>query len=301
MTISRLCLGVVSLLALFSLAPVARGEEPGAGSDRDVVETGRKLSNPLSDVSALFMEFDLNFADGDLNLGQSEVGIRTIIQPILPFPLRGRGKNKWSLITRPTIPVLLSEPIPSGLDAFDRKGGLGDTQLPMVVSPPTGKWLLGVGPAFLIPTSTNDAFGRQQWGVGPAVVVGYQTKTAVFGTLGQYYSGIGSRGDRDPGIPDASYLHLLYFMFINLPEAWQVGFDPTVTFDDRASSGNKWNVPVMLLVAKTTPFGKLPVKFQAGIEYSVVSQEAYGQHARFILDVIPVIRPMVRRPLLGGE
>src|SRR5215470_15757572 len=194
MTISRLCLGVVSLLALFSLAPMARGEEPGAGSDRDVIETGRKLSNPLSDVWALFMEFGLNFADGDLNLGQSEVGIKAILQPILPFPLCGRGQNKWSFITRPTIPVLFSEPIPTGFDTFDRKGGLGDTQLPMVVSPPTCKWLLGVGPAFLIPTSTNDAFGRQQWGVGPAVVVGYQTKTTIFGGLGQYYSGIGSRG-----------------------------------------------------------------------------------------------------------
>jgi hypothetical protein len=117
--------------------------------------------------------------------------------------------------------------------------------------------------------------------------------------FGQYYLGIGSRGAREPGVRDAEYLNLLYFLFVNLPDAWQFGFDPTITYDARASSGNRWNVPVGLLVAKTTRVGRLPVKFQFGVEYSVVSQKAFGERARFVLEVIPVIPPLFRRPILG--
>ena len=89
-------------------------------------------------------------------------------------------------------------------------------------------------------------------------------------------------------------------MFYNLPDAWQIGFNPTITYDDRASSGNKWNVPIGLVVAKTTFFGRLPVKFQFGIEYSVVSQNDFGQRAQIKLNVIPVIPSLVQESIFGG-
>jgi hypothetical protein len=252
-------------------------------------------------VWALFSRFNLSFADGDLNSGDSKIGGRMIFQPILPVPLYGNRANKWNLITRPTIPVLFSEPVPTGLNSFDRKGGLGDIQLPMVISPPTGSLLLGAGPAFLFPTATDDVFGRDQWGAGPALVVGYLTPAATFVVFGQYYWGIGSHGDRAPGVRDASYLNLLYLMFVNLPDAWQFGFSPTITYDARATSGNRWNVPVGLVVSKTTLLGKLPVRFNFGLEYSVVSQDVYGDRAKLVLEVIPVIPALIRRSILGGN
>ena len=198
-----------------------------------------------------------------------------IFQPILPFPLYGSGANKWNFITRPTIPVLFSASVPTGFNTFDRKGGLGDIQLPMVISPPTGKLLLGAGPAFLFPTATDDAFGRNQWGAGPALVVGYLTEKATFVVFGQYYWGTGWQGDREPGERDASYLNLLYLMYVNLTDAWQFGFSPTITYDHRASSGNKWNVPVGLMVTKTTLVGKMPVKFKFGVEWDWSSVSDY--------------------------
>ena len=53
-----------------------------------------------------------------------------LFQPILPVPLHGSGANRWNLITRPTIPVLFSEPVPTGFDTFDHTGGMGDIELP---------------------------------------------------------------------------------------------------------------------------------------------------------------------------
>jgi hypothetical protein len=294
-------LGAASLLAFVSFASVAGGQEPKAASENDPAETGKRLSNPISDVWALFSHFELTFADGDVNSGNSRVGGDMIFQPILPVPLYGKGANKWNFIMRPTIPVLFSQPVPTGLNTFDHKGGLGDIQLPTVIAPPTGNWILGAGPAILFPTATDDAFGREQWGVGPALVVGYRTEAATFGVFGQYYFGVGSTGDREPGVRDASYLNLLYFLSVNLPNAWQFGFSPSITYDARATPGNRWNVPVGLMVAKTTLLGKLPVKFNFGVEYSVVSENAYGRRAALVLEIIPVIPNLIRRSILGGD
>jgi hypothetical protein len=223
-----------------------------------------------------------------------------IFQPIMPIPLYGSGKDEWKLIMRPTVPVLFGTPVPQGFNDFNHETGLGDITLPLVVTPPAGNWLLGLGPTFVIPTSTRDAFGRQQWAVGPTGILGYKTKKWVAGVFPQYYFGIGSRGDQG-STPDASYMNLLYFAFYNLPDAWQVGFNPTVTYDNKASSGNEWNVPIGLVVAKTTSIGGRPWKFQLGIEYSVVSQETFGQEFQVKLNVIPVIAPLIKKSLFGGD
>jgi len=296
----RFYLFAASLLVLVSFAARAGGQQPEA-AQKNLAEVGKRLSNPLSDVWALFARFTLNSSDGNATSTDPKVGGAMLFQPILPVPLYGNGEHKWNLITRPTIPVLFSEPIPTSPSSFAHKGGLGDIELPFVIAPPTGKLILGAGPAFLFPTSTDDAFGRGQWGMGPAAVLGYRTDKAVFGAFGQYYVGTGWHGDREPGEQDASYMNLLYFASLDLPDAWQVGFSPTITYDRRASSGNQWNVPVGLMVSKTTRVGMLPIKFSLGGEYSVVSQDAYGERGKLVLEVTPVIPALIHRPILGRD
>ena len=201
---------------------------------------------------------------------------------------------------RPTIPVLFGNPVPTGFNSFDHPVGLGDTLLPLPVTVPAEHWLLGLGPAFTLPTSTtNKAFGRQQWAIGPTGIFGYKTKKWVAGVFPQYYFGIGSRGDQGSK-PDASYMSLLYFYFYNLPDAWQVGFNPTINYDNKQTSGNRWNVPIGLVVTKTTSIGGRPVKFQFGMEYSVVSQDDFGQRFQIKLNIIPVISALIQKPLFGG-
>jgi hypothetical protein len=286
----------ISGALLFSIplwADNSRAEEQHKGPEQgSLSEIGAKLANPVADVWALFTQFNLTFSDGDVNTGDAKVGVNMIFQPILPFPLYGEGEHEWKMITRPIVPILFSQPVPKGFDEFAQLGGLGDTQLPMMVSPPSGNWLLALGPTWLIPTATQDEFGQQQWGVGPAFIIGYHTKDWVGGIFPQYTWGIG-------GGNDASYLNLLYFFAYNLPDAWQIGFNPTIRYNDNASSGNKWNVPVGLYVAKTTKIGKKPVKLQLGIQYSVVSEDDFGQVALVKLNVIPVIQSLVKNPILG--
>ena len=289
--------GAFLFLMLLSPEDSKAEEEYKHPEHGSLAEIGAKLSNPVSDVWALFTEFDLTFSDGDLNTGNAKIGGRMIFQPILPFPLYGQGDHEWKLITRPNVPVLFSQPVPKGFDEFNNLGGLGDIQLPMMVSPPSGNWLLGLGPTWLFPTATRDELGRQQWGVGPAFIVGYRTKDWLAGIFPQYTWGIG--GWNGEGTPDASYLSMLYFFVYNLPNTWQIGFNPTISYDNNASSGNKWNVPVGLFVSRMTKIGNTPVKLQLGMEYSVIKQDDFGQVAQIKLNIIPVISPLVKNPLFG--
>src|SRR5260370_41816019 len=72
--------------ALILFEGTTYGEE--AGSEHgSLAEVGQKLSDPTSDVWAMFTEFDLFFSGGDLKTGGSEVGGRMLFQPSLPFPL----------------------------------------------------------------------------------------------------------------------------------------------------------------------------------------------------------------------
>ncbi len=156
--------------------------EPGSGFTQgdsgELQEINRKLSNPVSDVWALFTEFDVFFPGGDANRGGDEIGGRMVFQPIMPVPLHGEGRDEWKLISRPTLPILFSQPVPTGFDQFTHLGGLGDLQIPTLLAPPTGKLIFGLGPDWLFPTATRTELGRQQWGVGPSGVLGYGTKAS---------------------------------------------------------------------------------------------------------------------------
>ena len=44
----------------------------------------------------------------------------------------------------------------------------------------------------------------------------------------------------------------------------------------------------------------MPVKYVLSIEYSVVSQCAFGQRAQVKLDIVPVIPSLVKKAIFGG-
>ena len=65
----------------------------------------------------------------------------------------------------------------------------------------------------------------------------------------------------------------------------------------RAVSRNKWNVPIGLNVGKLVKFGKLPVKIQAGADYSLAYQDNYGERWKFKVSFTPVIPSLVKKAL----
>jgi len=275
-----------------------------AAGQSSLAETGAKLSNPVSDVWALFTEFDLSFNNGNANQGDDKIGGLMNFQPILPIPIYGEGEDRWQLLVRPAVPIQFAVPRPDGANNTNYDAGIADILLPALLTPPqsmTGSNLIiGVGPTLALPTASKVQLGRRQWQIGPAAVVGYKTKDYVVGVFPQYFFGVGGRGDQGSDIENASNMNLLYFAFLNLPQAWQVGMNPAITYDHKAGRGNKWNIPIGLVVAKTTKVGKMPMKFQLGAEYSVVSQDDFGKRFLLKLNVIPVIGSLVKGPIFGG-
>ena len=85
---------------------VSKDEQSEHGS---LGAVGAKLSNPLSNLWSLSMNFEfLKFYDGDINTGDAKVGSDMIFQPVMPIPLFGEGDATWRLITRPIIPIVFS-------------------------------------------------------------------------------------------------------------------------------------------------------------------------------------------------
>jgi hypothetical protein len=274
-------------------------KHPEHGSLGDI---GNKLANPLSALWQLSMSFNLpTFYDGDVNKGDGPVGAAMAFQPVLPIPLFGEGKSEWRMITRPIIPFVFSQPIPRGQNDFYNKGGIGDIQLPLLVNLPesiAGKFIVGAGPVFLFPTATSRSLGSNQWAMGPALVLGYHTKKTTFGIFPNYFWKIAKAGQNSDQA-NISKMSVLYFWNHMLPNAWQVGMNPTITFNNEASSGNKWNVPVGLYVGKTTKIGKFPVNIKVGLEYSVVHEDDYGKRAGFRIQITPVIPGLIQKPIFG--
>ena len=312
------CLWVILLLSVFALtlrplaaraaaeesAPQESHNRPEHGS---LGEIGAKLANPTSNIWALQFSFSgPQFWDGDLNTGSPEMGGNVLFQPVLPIPLFGTGENQWKMITRPIIPIIFSVPVPAtgAVGDFDHEGGLGDIEIPLILTPPTrmlGHWIFGAGPVFEFPSATSNSLGANQYSVGPAVALGYKTKKWTAVLFPNYFFGIGSAGDRTDVQATTSKFAMLYSFVYNLPDAWQIGFFPTITYNENASSGNQWNVPFGPFVAKTISIGGVPLKVQAALEYSVVSQDLFGQRAAFRLALTPVIPGLVSKPIFGGE
>ena len=304
------CLCVITLLATPALSHPPDHDhthikQQDSGTEhKSLGEVGAKLADPTSNLWQVSTSFQaLQFFDGDVNTGDPELGGGVNLQPVMPFPLYGEGKDQWKLLTRPIIPIIFNQPTPTGLNKFKNRGGLGDIQLPLLLNPSQsllGPFIFAAGPVFEFPTSTDDSLGNQQFAVGPAVVAGYHNKFLTAVLFPNYFWGYADRSDRKSSTRTTSKLSLLYVLNFSLPNAWQIGFNPTITYNDKAASGDKWNVPIGLYGGKTIKVGSIPVNIKLGMEYSVVSPDTFGKRAQIRLQVTPVIPGLVQSPIFGG-
>jgi hypothetical protein len=113
-----------------------------------------------------------------------------------------------------------------------------------------------------------------------------------------YFWKIGESG-QDANTPDTNKGSLVYSVKYALKDGWQIGTNPTITYNDNASSGNEWNVPVGVFVGKTMIVGKTPVNIKLGVEYSVVSPDNFGWQAAIRLQLTPIIPGLVKSPIFG--
>ena len=277
-------------------------DDPTGGMS--IKELSQQSANPVSKNAYIFTQFATTFNDGDFNSNDSHVAGNITFQPIIPIPLYGEEENEWRIVTRPTINLFLGQPVPDGApDKFDRETGISDLLIPLPLALPdrlSGNWLLAAGPSFSLPTATEDSFGVDAWCAGATGVFGYIAENWMLGMYPQTYFKIADADD-DEDDRGAAFGNMFYWFFYNITDDWQIGTNPTIQWDDKAGTGNKWNVPVGLTISKITKWGNTPMRLEFGAEYSVVNQDDYGEVARIKFNIIPVVPRPIKRSIFGGK
>jgi hypothetical protein len=113
--------GAGAVQAAETAKPAAFGGGGQASPQPSAAEIGKKLADPLSDVWALFTEFDYTINKGDLSGQDAKSGYNMIFQPIMPFKFGVEksvvrqddfGKD-WTIKLNviPVIPALVKNPL----------------------------------------------------------------------------------------------------------------------------------------------------------------------------------------------
>jgi hypothetical protein len=257
--------GFCILLAVnFFFSIVLQGQQannstaPPSGATTEDLQ--KATQNPVA--SLISVPFQNN---SDLNIGPFARDKNTLnIQPVIPEPL---SKN-WNLISRLILPVISQPDISQQhLGTF----GIGDLQPTFFFSPAkAGKIIWGVGPAFLLPTASDDTLGTGKTSAGPSVVALIQPGKFTIGALVNNLWSFAGPSRR----PDVNTMTLQYFFNYNLSKGWVLTSSPILSANWNAASGSVWLVPFGGGVARVFTIGHQPVNGSVTAYYNAVRPDA---------------------------
>jgi len=270
-----------------SVPPAADDDEKNAS----LTEINKKLTNPVSSIWSITFQqnnYRLTFDKPDAVTRWSS---NLLFQPVLPVSIT----DDWNLITRPVIPLFVSQPHPNPNDPRKnaRNTNFGDTTLLQLLSPSprlAGNWLLGLGPTWMFPTAGSDYTGQGKWQVGPGALVGYLSDKWILGLFPQFWWSFAGPNSRE----QTGQMNLQPVAAYFLPDGWSVGYSGNVLANFEAKHDNTWTVPLGLSVAKVVKLGKLPVRFGLAGQWMPVHPDEAGQKWNIQLVVAPVIPKLIR-------
>jgi len=227
-------------------------EEPEANTSRSAEALQKATQNPVASLISVPIQNNSNFG---INPGYRNQDVMNI-QPVIPI---GISKD-WNLIIRWIAPVIY-QPIPNQ-PSNPETGvyGLGDMLPTFFLSPKKpGKLIWGAGPVFQLPTATNYYLGQGKLGLGPSLVVLTQPGHWTLGALLNNVWSVAGSGGR----PAVNQFLLQYFINYNLKKGWFLTWQPTLTANWEAASGNKWTVPYGGGIGRIMKLGFQPVSLTA--------------------------------------
>lgn len=249
----------MSRLHLSSLALVLGLGIAVTSAQAQDADLAKQLSNPVA--SLISVPFQWNHDSG---YGPND-GDKTVlnIQPVIPISLNA----DWNIIARTIIPVVWQDDIAGDSGS---QSGLGDVLASFFFSPKEpgpGGIVWGVGPAFLLPTATDELLGSEKWSLGPTGVVLKQAGPWTYGALANHLWSVAGEDNRS----DISSTFLQPFVSYTTDDAWTFVLNSESTYDWKAE---EWSVPINMAVSKLTKFGDQPVSLQLGARYWADAPEA---------------------------
>src|SRR5262245_26753847 len=179
----------VAIAAVLMLAvPAATVGQKAAPTPEGETDLAMRLSNPVSDLVSVPFQFNWDQGVGP----DDHTRFVLNVQPVMPFSV----SDDWNLITRLIVPMV-SQPalFPGGSPTF----GVSDVLATFFVSPSKpGALIWGVGPAVLLPSTSEPTLGTGKWSAGPSIVVLKQSGRWTYGSLwNQTWSFAGDPNRRD--------------------------------------------------------------------------------------------------------
>ncbi len=253
----------VAILLLFGIANYCTAQDSTihlqSSTANNAAELAKVTANPLAAMISLPIQFNFNNGMGEYDRTQTLINV----MPAIPFRL----SDKFNVLNRIIIPII-SQP-----DVTQESGstfGLGSVNYSMFLTPAKlGKIIWGVGPAFNIPTRTDNMLGSPEFGIGPTVIALTMPGNWAIGFTA---NNVWSYAETDT----SSSLNALFsqvFVVYTFPSAWFVQMMPTITANWNAPKGQQWSVPLGANVGKVVMAGKQPIKLIGGGSYYVAAPD----------------------------
>ena len=265
--LALLLAGVAVLAApAFAADDTVNLQSPSADSS-----LAQQLQNPVA--ALISVPFQNNF---DFGIGPSKATRYLLnVQPVIPFSLNAN----YNLISRTILPVISQGSVAPGASSVT---GLGDITESLFLSPvaPFHGFIVGAGPAFLIPTATDSSLGGGKWGAGPTVVVLRQQNGWTYGALLNHIWSFAGPQSR----PAVNSTFLQPF----LSYTWKNGVSVTGNTESSYNwTARQWTVPLNLAASKVMVLGKQPVSFAiGGREYAVRPSGGPDWGVRFVVTLL---------------
>jgi hypothetical protein len=236
---------------------------------------------PKVEVAVPFeFDFDFGAANGD-----------AIINRWLPLVAIPVG-DKWKIINL-TILTLADapggipgrpgnpEPVP-GPNVF----GLSDLINAVIFAPPpkSERFVWGLGPAIIIPTATDDVLGSGKWSLGPAFRFAYRPeKWNIGGLMANFWSVAG-----DEARADVNQLLIRPLIRRQFEGGWYFAYNPIITANWNATSGEKWTLPLGGGIGKVFTLGSTPTAISVQAYANVIKPEGAPDWLLRVAFVLPI-------------
>ena len=242
-----------------------------SAQEHDADELAKQLSNPVA--SLISVPLQLNYDTGFANDGEKWL---MNVQPVVPITLN----EDWNVISRTILPLVDQHDVVNS----DSQSGIGDITQSLFFSPrtPTASgWIWGAGPAFLVPTASDDLLGTEKWGLGPTAVVLKQTATGwTYGALVNHIWSVA--GDDDRADVNSTFMQPFLSKALGKGRTATLNLESTYDWEHE-----QWTVPVNFTYSKVMKLGNQLISIAGGARYYVEAADGgpdWG--ARFVITLL---------------